>query len=355
MPRLSPGTLIVGVFAILFGLVGAYAVKRALQRPLQTAVEEPKEKEQPMMLPVAALDLPAGRSLVEEDLMSVTMTREAMAKAKFPPLVMQKPAQIAGRILRKTHKRGKPFEPADFYPKGMGPSIVENLQPGERAVTIASQPNAVDETFVTPGAIVDVLFRATADEKLELPDATVTLLSRVRVLAVGHVTVDGESPPAKPQGGQAPQTVTLAVNENQARALKVADGRGTLSLVLRPIQDKTLALKEGPTTLAGLLGLKEPEKAFVSEIYRGVHLTTLTFRGGKREKLVLDGPYGLPVNGTHPADGGRGTENLPSADGKNRAGNAIVPTPSGASSPLSQPAAGQDPRQKSPASSAGSR
>jgi Flp pilus assembly protein CpaB len=281
------------------------------------------------------------------------MTREEAAKAKFPPRVMLKISQITGRVLREAHKRGQPFEPSGFYPKGMGPSIVENLQPGERAVTIASQPNAVDETFLTPGAIVDVLFRATADEKLDLPDATVTLLSRVRVLAVGHVTTEGESTPAKPQAGQTAQPVTLAVNENQARALKVVDGRGTLSLALRPIHDMTLAVKEGPTTLRGLLGLKEPEKEFVSEIYRGVHLTTLTFRGGRREKLVLDAPYGLPVNGSHPADGG--SEYLPPADGKNRTGNALPPSPSGASNPAGQPAAGQDLRQKSSAPSAGSR
>jgi Flp pilus assembly protein CpaB len=353
MRRLSPGTLIVGVFAILFGLVGAYAVKRALQRPAETAVEEPKPVEQPILVPVASLDLPAGRTVVEEDVMTISMTREALAKSKFPPLVMQKVGQITGRVLREPHKRGQPFEPSGFYPKGMGPSIVENLQPGERAVTIAAQPDAVDGTFLTPGAIVDVLFRANADEKLELPDATVTLLSRVRVLAVDHVTVEGESPSTKNQPAQKAQPITLAVNENQARALKVVEGRGTLSVALRPMHDMTLALKEGPTTLRGLLGLKEPEKEFVSEIYRGVHLTTLTFRGGRREKLVLDAPYGLPVNGSHRSDAG--SEYLPPADGRNRTGNVISPSPSGASDPAGQPAAGQDLRQKSPAASAGGR
>jgi Flp pilus assembly protein CpaB len=341
------------VFAILFGLVGAYAVKRALQRPVETVVEEPKPVEQPILVPVASLDLPAGRTVVEDDVTPISMTREQLAKAKFPGPIMGSVKQITGRVLREAHKRGQPFDPSGFYPRGMGPSIVENLQPGERAVTIASQPNSVDETFLTPGAIVDVLFRANADEKLELPDATVTLLSRVRVLAVGHITTEGESAPAKPQGGQTAQPITLAVNENQARALKVVEGRGTLSLALRPIQDKTLAVKEGPTTLAGLLGLKEPEKAFVSEIYRGVHLTTLTFRGGRREKMVLDAPYGLPVNGHYPADGG--SEYLPPADGRNRTGNSISPSASGAANPASQPAAGQDLRQKSPPPSAGSR
>ena len=39
MPRLSPGTLIVGVFAILFGLVGAYVVKRSLHGPLKPSLQ----------------------------------------------------------------------------------------------------------------------------------------------------------------------------------------------------------------------------------------------------------------------------------------------------------------------------
>ena len=83
-------------------------------------------------MPVASVDLPAGRSIVEEDVMTIPMTREALAKANFPPLLMQKVSQITGRILRESHKRGQPFEPSGFYPKGMGPSIVENLKAGER-------------------------------------------------------------------------------------------------------------------------------------------------------------------------------------------------------------------------------
>lgn len=203
-------------------------------------------------------------------------------------------SQIEGRTLREPLVAGKPFTPTDFYPVGMGPNVAESLQPGERAVTIPLTRESVDGTFITPGLVVDVLFRSNPDESLDVPDATVTLLSRVKVLAVGQNTIAGTIADAK-EGAEA-QTVTLAVNETQARALKVVEGRGSLTLVLRSAEDSVSAEQRGPITLKGLLGVKERSQPFVSEIYRRGRLSTLTFQDDRRQKITLDPPYGLPVN-----------------------------------------------------------
>lgn len=292
MRRLSPGTLIVGMFAILFGLLGAYGVKAYITQEPPPPAQETKVVT--VSVPLAAMDLPAGRTVADGDVMMMPMTPEQIAKAKLPAIWMDKVAQITGRTLREPIKQGRPFEPTSFYPKGIGPNVAEDLKPGERAVTIPIKNDAVDGTFVTPGAIVDVLFRATPDEKADVPDATVTLLSRVRILAVGQITVAGTIAAAQEAGKT--QAVTLAVNPTQARALKVVEGRGTLTLVLRNPADNAPADTGGPTTLPGLLGMKETTRPFVSEIYRRGGLATLTFVDGQRQKITLDPPYGLPVS-----------------------------------------------------------
>ena len=172
--------------------------------------------------------------------------------------------------------------------------MAENLQPGERTVTVPVPKDSVNPAFVTPGSVVNVVFRATPDEKRDVPDATVTLLSRVRILAVGQSTFPGSI--AKTTETGQTQNVTLAVNQTQARALKVVEGRGTLMLALRNPKDEHQAEKGGPTTLPGLLGMKEPSMPFVTEIYRRGQLSTMTFQDGRRRKLTLDPPFGLPVS-----------------------------------------------------------
>jgi Flp pilus assembly protein CpaB len=292
MSRLSPGTLILGVFAILFGLLGAYAVKKYVQAEPVEVAEPPRERE--YRIPVASLDLPAGRTIVNDDVTTLVLRRQDLAKMKFPSSWMDAVPQIVGRTLIKPQKAGQPFQPSLFYPKGMRPSVAADLKPGERAVTIPFKADSTDPAFLSPGAVVDVLFRTNPDERAAVPDATVTLLSSIRVLAVGQKTVQGEAA-EKPQSGET-QTVTLAVNQAQARALKVVEGRGTFMLALRGEADREPAQKEGPVTLPGLLGLKEPPHEFVSELYQRGQLSTLTFADGHRQKIKLDPPYGLPVS-----------------------------------------------------------
>lgn len=298
MQRLSPGVLILGVFALLFALLAAYGVKKYLSQPAAEVVTPEAPKPVRLAVPLAVVDLPAGRTLVESDVYVMQMTPQDALKAGLPPAYMSKVPQILGRTLRQPLKKNTSFEPSMFYPVGMGPDIAEMLQAGERAVTVPFKSDTLDASFVLPGTTVDVLFRSIPDPRADVPDCTVTLLSRVRVLAVGKESQPGTSPEVKEKepNPMRQQTVTLAVNETQARALKVVDGRGVLSLVLRNSKDTAVAQKGGPVTLPALLGMKEPQGPFVTEIYRRGNYSAVTFANGLREKLKLDPPYGLPVD-----------------------------------------------------------
>ena len=281
MSRITPGTMIVAIFAILLGLVGAYAVRRHLNPPV---VDVPVE--QARRVPMASGDLEAGRELSLSDVMLVPMTTAQMKQKGLPAEFMINPSQIIGRVLRDPLTKGAVFTTNDLYPEGMGPDISDRLKPGLRAVTVAVEGTGIVGGLARPGALADVLFRVTADPKSDIPETTVTLLEKVEVLAVGLNTVMG-----KANAGD-PKTVTLAVNPAQANALKVAEGRGLFSLSLRADSDATLASEQKlPGTLENVLAL-EPKVSHTTEIYRAGAVQKMTFEG---EQLVSQEMFEAPI------------------------------------------------------------
>ena len=291
MRNLSPGTLIVGIFAVLFGLVAAYVAKDYMQEQEAeaAAIAEPVMTRVPM----AVADLPAERTITKDDIMTVPQT-DAQLKdyEQFVPY-MVRPQEIIGRTLSRPMPQGAVFEVANLYPVGVGPDLAERLEEGERAVTIPFTGSIAQTGLVKPGAIVDVLFRTQENGKEAIEETTLTLLEQVRVLAVGEQTFQGAS-------GTAGGSVTLAVSALQARALKVVEDRGSLTLVLRNGEDDIAAETSGPTTLGELLG-KRPGKPFSTEIYRRGRLTTVTHGAGEPIYVHHDTPYGMPVTKQVPA------------------------------------------------------
>lgn len=282
MSRITPGTVIVGIFAILFGLVGAYAVQRYLTPP---KVEEAKPEIQRFRVPLASADLEPGRPLALGDVVIMSYTAEQLKKQNLPDLYMTNPQQIVGRILREPAKKNAPFVTTMFYPEGTGPSVSERLKPGLRAVTVAVEGTGVLSGLVSAGSWVDVLFRTFENDSKNVPVTTVTLLEDVEVLAVGQNLIPG----AKLDPDVT--AVTLAVSPNQANALKIVEGEGVFSLTLRGDDDESLAANSGPQTLQSLLKLPPKQKPHKIEIWRGNHLQTVTYEDDKLvEQVTIDMP-----------------------------------------------------------------
>lgn len=265
MSRISPATTILLIFAVLFGLVGAYAVRRFTAKP-PVAAAPPPPPAQRQTIPMAAAKLPSGRKISMGDIALVRMSAADAAKSKYAGTgYMTNPQQIVGRVLRDDLDRGETFRPDMLYPEGTGPSLSERLKPGYRAVTIAIKGSGNLQGLADSGSLVDIVFRTKPDDKLELPETTVTLLEAVEVLAVSDNTLPGSRGPTDAD------TVTLAVNATQANALKIAEGRGDFSLALRNADDGSFVSHDGPSTLEGLLKLpvRVKTRPRTIEIYRG--------------------------------------------------------------------------------------
>jgi Flp pilus assembly protein CpaB len=263
MSRISPGTIIVGIFAVLFGLAGAYAVREYLtQKPVAEEAPRPRI----VNVPTASIDIEPGRKLTYGDIAILRLTPEQVRERNLPENYMLNTQQITDRMLRNPLKKGDVFLTTDFYPQGMGPSVAERLKPGYRAMTVP----IVNYGLASPGAQVDVLFRTVPQSENDLDATTVTLLENVEILALGQTQVPGSA--TRPGHGN----VTLAVLPKQASALDIVKNRGELSLVLRGPSDVAMNAAAPPQTLETLLGLQKP--TFSTEVYRGGKLQVNTFR-----------------------------------------------------------------------------
>ncbi|MES2789502.1 MAG: Flp pilus assembly protein CpaB [Planctomycetota bacterium] len=277
MARFSPGTMAAAIFAILIGLTGAFAVRQYLHNsPVVAAVEKP-EVVRPLMIPTASNDLPAGRTLTLSDIVITSVKPADLKKTKF----YQKPfmpnvQQILGRTLVAEHKKGEAFLPENLYPEGMGPSVIESLRPGFRAVSIPIKNIQAVAGFARPGSVVDVIYRSKPHNGN--PEMAMTLLERVELLAVGEISYEGHK--VSKVLGEKGSSVTVAVTPIQAKALKIVEDKGDLTLALRRNEDNmVLPVSNGSDamTLEQLLGLPINRRATQVDIYHGSRLKRVHF------------------------------------------------------------------------------
>ncbi len=278
MSKLSPGTLLLGIVAILFGLLGAYVVRLQLQ-PAPVA-EAASENPRALVVPLASTNLKAGRKISLGDVSIYRLTPEQIKRAGIDLNFMANPSQIIGRILSEDLPKGTTFQTSALYPEGVIPNPADRLLPGFRAVTVMVEGPAAVAGFTTPGAWVDVLFRANEDEQQDLPELTVTLVESVEVLALDEQTFTGAKVEKNTDSGTKKMAVTLAVRPEQAAALRVVDGRGSLSLVLRNPNDDTPTALNLPRTMHDVLD--RPYTKWRMQVYRGGALSSVDFRREQR-------------------------------------------------------------------------
>lgn len=270
MAKISPGTMTAAIFAILVGLAGAYTVRHYLHQEVVEAEPEAPPAETPIMVPIASRDLVVGQEITLDDIVLNTFTREQFAKTKFAGMMfMPNTDQIIGRSVKVAMKAGAVFVPDSLFPASMGPGIAEMLKPGFRAVTVPIENIGAVQGFARAGSFVDVLFRAVIRD--EMPEVTVTLIEGVEVLALGQTVVQGAI--AKTDNSKKEQgSVTLAVTPEQAKALKVAENRGELSLTLRNPEEvvglQPVSTASRSMTLEEVLGIPYQRRSTM-EIYRG--------------------------------------------------------------------------------------
>jgi len=264
----------------MFGLLGAYIVRENLNKPAAASIAEKKS----VIVPRASADLLAGRKVTMGDILIYQMTAADMKKAGIDKAFMGDTRQIIGRTLKADLKSGSTFAADLFYAEGTGPNVAELLEPGERAITVPVETDSAVAGFTRPGTWVDVIFTSEENEEYERPATTITLLEHVKVLAFNQQTFENATTSDNTRNDEA--AVTLAVNVEDAAALRVVHGHGTLSLVLRNAEDTLTTAALAPRTLDELLKIP-PSQKHRMEIFRGNQMSQTEFRRNRRTEAPV--------------------------------------------------------------------
>lgn len=154
-----------------------------------------------------------------------------------------------GAVVRKGVPLGQPLTDAMVVKPGERGFLAAVLDPGKRAVSIATNATTGISGFVFPGDRVDlILTHAIREESDDQSNTTTrraseTVLSNLRVLAVDQSTNDQEGEP------QLAKTVTLEVTPKQVEIISVAGELGKLSLSLRALARKDAKKGQRATTV----------------------------------------------------------------------------------------------------------
>jgi len=303
MKRISPGTVTVGVFAILFGLIAAYTARHLLDvKPVQPrAVAGPEMAS----IVVPRINLPKHARVREEDVEEISVPVDDV-----PEGAIRLKSRALFRLMKETTLAGQPLLDANLFPVGEVPMLSENLPPGYRAVTLTIDSNSALNGMIQPESYVDVTLTVNGDKPELAGMATMTLMQGVQVLATSNARFKGwEDLPSELRN------VTVAVTPEQANKLILAQKYGSLSVTLRSsVEDELLARDDSvshmvdPFDLLGLPRIKPVPEPVAEEVAKTVQI----WRGGKMEEVTFRGKeIQESLNATAVAEGREPTEVIP--------------------------------------------
>jgi len=193
-------------------------------------VQETAEKEEVL---VASVDIPLGAQVSDGDLQWTEWPRDlaptnAIMRSMRPDAI----GEIAGRIARAPVYAGEPLREERLISSDRG--FMSSILPkGKRAIAVSVEALTAAGGFILPGDKVDVILTSQGVQRGGNSFTSETILQNVRVLAIDTTTAGEQDEKALPPG----QTATLELTPGQAEVVAQASQLGTISLVLRSVQD----------------------------------------------------------------------------------------------------------------------
>ena len=181
---------------------------------------------------VAAVDLPAGRSIGEADVVWQKWPAPNIQPNMFTRRQGEGPADLRGTYVRQPIAAGDPLRRDRLLRSGrVSGYLAATLQQGMRAVAVPIDPQGLSSAggFIQPNDRVDVVKIIREEEGRGLDSQSVqTILLNARVLAIGQSMVERAT---------SATTATLEVTPEQGEMLILAQRTAQLTLVLRPLSE----------------------------------------------------------------------------------------------------------------------
>lgn len=243
---MKPVRLVILAIAVLLGIIATYFGRIIIERSTPASVQLPTTS-----VVVAVTSMQFGSVLSEENVAEIPWPADALPEGAFTSKAeLLKPGR---RVALTPLLKNEPILTSKITGPNGRASLASLLDPGMRAVTIRVDDVRGVAGFIRPNDRVDVLLtQATSGSAV-----ADVLLKNVKVLATDQIANERQEGPA------VAKAVTIEVDTEQAQKLVLAQGVGSLSLILRQ-PDSVAETSSRRVTLADLGGA-EVEAAEIRE------------------------------------------------------------------------------------------
>lgn len=214
---MKPKTVILLVVAVSCGLAASYMTSKLLAERKQAPPPEPEK----VKILVAKIKVPKYQKLSEPEKFFEVKER---SKSEAPKSYLSRLEDVKGKRVNKEIKAEVHISPEDVVDKL---NTALPVPEGYGAIGVKINAASAVSFFVTPGDKVDIILTQKGDNASAL-----TILRDVLVLSVGKRTTppDGSK---ETDGTMEASTVTVAVHNDEAQLIRVAETQGDLSLFLK--------------------------------------------------------------------------------------------------------------------------
>ena len=237
MKSISPGTVTIGVLAIVLGLVGVYVARRAMEpQPIVELKSPPAERAQPGPTVVTAgVNLPAKTRITSRDL----SVRRLPSGEERPEGAIADVDEIIGRITKEPIRAGTLLTDAPLFGIGEGPNPADLIPVDHVAFPITVTGSHIDG-LIRMGSRVNIASTIESDEVEHGLPSTKTILNDVLVIATGKEDFELPSPnmstrqrrELQSNQGRNEEQITVAVKPEERNLLATAQKIGTISVAL---------------------------------------------------------------------------------------------------------------------------
>ena len=226
------GAIVMLVVALVLGGLSVFAARNWIERQIAGNVASQKQQMSVVKIVVARTQLHFGDKIKDEHLIEITWPKESVPEGSFAStrdvLEGDRPRVALRRI-----EANEPILKSKISGFGGRATLSAVLKGGRRAVTIRVNDVTGVSGFLLPGDRVDILIsrgggRRSGSRKTSL------LLQDIRVLGVGQLASERSDKPV------VVRTLTVEATPREAQKLVLAQQVGKLSMVLRPVTERTI-------------------------------------------------------------------------------------------------------------------
>lgn len=243
-PKISRNHIYI-VVALVMALLAALIAVNYVQT---TVAERTQDNRRMIDVAVPLADMPQGAIVQPGDLAVRSMPAEfAPADAVTP----DNHAEYEGRMLRAAVRGGAPLSASALVP--LNEHFSSLIPQGKVAYTLSVDENNSISGMIVPGDLIDILFLKDKGDAQPAASARVgtrvlPLLQQVRVLATGTRIGERVAREGQPEGdAQGFSSVTLELDQAQAKSLVIASQVGALRVLLRDAKDRSPGPAQGLT------------------------------------------------------------------------------------------------------------